>query len=280
MLPSLRSTADAHGLTAKKSLGQHFLFDSNITDKIVRLAGRLENQPVIEIGPGPGGLTRSLLRVSPSSLLVIEKDTDCLPILEQLSAVAPDVLRVVHEDALKVDMQALMKVHDVQPPVHIVANLPYNIGTELIVKWLEQPSLYSTITVMLQKEVVDRIVAKPHTKDYGRLAVLCQWLCDVEVVMDVPPEAFSPPPKVMSSVVQLRPLAAPRYPADQAVLQKLCQAVFSQRRKMLRRSMKMLTDAPEELLAEAAIDPTLRPEALSVENLCRLAQALKNHDSP
>jgi 16S rRNA (adenine1518-N6/adenine1519-N6)-dimethyltransferase len=253
---------------AKKSLGQHFLHDANITAKIVRLCGDISGLNVIEIGPGPGALTRAILAANPLSYTGIEKDERCIAPLQQMMAAQHGT--IIHTDALKFSIP-----NNVSAPRAIIANLPYNVGTEMLINWLHeisgQPSTYNFFTLMFQKEVVDRLVANPHTKDYGRLSILTQWLCEAEALFDLPPSAFLPPPKVTSTVVRLVPREMPA-PCSLPALEKLTAAAFGQRRKMLRASLKPL--GGEALLEKAGIDPTLRAENLSVEQFIALANLL------
>lgn len=271
-LPPLRDVIRDHDLAAKKQLGQNFLLDLNLTAKIARMAGDLPNCDVLEIGPGPGGLTRGLLAEGARHVLAIEKDPRCLPALHQIAAAHPGRLTVLEGDALKIDAAALLK-----PPVRIVANLPYNVGTELLVRWLTPdhwPPFWQSLTLMFQREVAERIVARPRSAHYGRLALLAQWRCDAQIVMSLPPEAFVPAPKVHSAVVHLTRLEAPRYPADGAVLSRLTAMAFNQRRKMLRSSLKGMGPGIEDNLLAAGIPPTARAEEIGLEQFCALARRL------
>ena len=271
-LPPLREVIATHGLSARKSLGQNFLLDLNLTAKIARAAGELGGADVLEVGPGPGGLTRGLLAEGARKVLAVEKDARCLPALQQIAGAYPGRLEVLQGDALEVDPLAHLS-----PPIKVVANLPYNVGTELLVRWLTPrtwPPVWQSLTLMFQKEVAQRIVAQPGGKAYGRLAVLAQWRCEVRVVMELPPEAFTPPPKVRSAVVHLTALPEPRYPADAGTLSKVVAAAFNQRRKMLRSSLKGLSPHIETLLENAGIAPTSRAEEVSVEKFCALARQL------
>jgi 16S rRNA (adenine1518-N6/adenine1519-N6)-dimethyltransferase len=272
-LPPLRDVIERHGLQAKKSLGQNFLLDLNLTGKVARAAGDLSQTTVIEVGPGPGGLTRALLMHGARRVVAIERDERCLAALAEVAAHYPDRLEVIPGDALKTDFAELAAGE----PVRIVANLPYNIGTELLVRWLTVPSwppFYSSLTLMFQREVAERIVAKPGTDSYGRLGVLAGWRTEARIAFDVPPQAFTPPPKVTSSVVHLVPRQNP-LPADVKTLGRVTEAAFGQRRKMLRQSLKSL--GGERLLEAAGIDGTRRAETLSVEEFVRLAGAI-GHD--
>ncbi len=271
-LRPLREVIAAHGLRAKKSLGQNFLLDLNLTAKIARQAGDLTACDVLEIGPGPGGLTRGLLAEGARKVLAVEKDVRCLPALEEIAAAHPGRLQVVQGDALRIDPLAHLT-----PPVRVVANLPYNVGTELLVRWLtpsDWPPFWQSLTLMFQREVAQRIVAEPGSKAYGRLAVLARWRADAQIVMDLPPEAFTPPPKVSSAVIHLTALPEPRYPADPEVLQRVTAAAFNQRRKMLRAALRGLAPNIVAVLQEAGIDPTARAETVSLEGFCALARAL------
>ncbi|MDX0626380.1 16S rRNA (adenine(1518)-N(6)/adenine(1519)-N(6))-dimethyltransferase RsmA [Sinorhizobium medicae] len=268
-LPPLRDVIQRHGLDAKKALGQNFLLDLNLTQKIARTAGPLEGVTVIEVGPGPGGLTRAILALGAKKVVAIERDPRCLPALAEIGAHYPERLDVVEGDALKVDFEALA-----DGPVRIIANLPYNVGTQLLVNWLlpgRWPPFWQSMTLMFQREVGLRIVASPDDDHYGRLGVLCGWRTKASLAFDVPPQAFTPPPKVTSTVVHLEPIEVP-IPCSPAVLEKVTQAAFGQRRKMLRQSLKPL--GGEALLAKAGIDPKRRAETLSVEEFCRLANCL------
>ncbi|MCD1620549.1 16S rRNA (adenine(1518)-N(6)/adenine(1519)-N(6))-dimethyltransferase RsmA [Salipiger marinus] len=271
-LPPLREVIASHGLSAKKSLGQNFLLDLNLTARIARAAGDLSGMDVLEVGPGPGGLTRGLLAEGARRVLAVEKDSRCLAALAEIAAAYPGRLEVISGDALEVDALAHLR-----PPIAICANLPYNVGTELLVRWLtprDWPPVWSTLTLMFQREVAERIVAQPGSKAYGRLALLVQWRCEARIVLSLPPEAFTPPPKVSSAVVHLKALPEPRYPADAAVLERLVAAAFNQRRKMLRAALKGLAPDIEARLEAAGIAPTERAEQVSLEQFCRLAREL------
>jgi len=272
-LPPLRETIGRHGLDARKSLGQHFLLDLNLTARIARTAGDLSAGTTIEIGPGPGGLTRSLLSEGAGRVVAVERDARCLAALAELADAYPDRLETRAGDALE------MPLADLGPaPRRVVANLPYNVSTALLANWLDEiagdPTVVETLVLMFQKEVADRLVARPGTKAYGRLSVLTQWLTRARVAFTVPREAFTPPPKIVSSVVKLDPRPAPLAPADPAVLRRVTAAAFNQRRKMLRGSLKAVSADPQALCAAAGIDPTARAEALGVADFCALARAL------
>ncbi|KAA9009377.1 16S rRNA (adenine(1518)-N(6)/adenine(1519)-N(6))-dimethyltransferase RsmA [Histidinibacterium aquaticum] len=272
-LPPLREVIARHGLSARKALGQNFLLDLNLTAKIARQAGDLTQADVLEIGPGPGGLTRGLLASGARHVVAVEKDPRCLPALQEIAEAYPGRLTVLQGDALEVDAFAHLT-----PPVKIAANLPYNVGTELLIRWLTPetwPPRWQTLTLMFQREVAQRIVARPGDKAYGRLAILSQWRADPRIVMDLPPGAFTPPPKVSSAVVHIEALPEPRYPADPAVLSRVVAAAFNQRRKMLRASLRGLAPDIEDRLREAGIAPTDRAEQIEIERFCALARLLQ-----
>ena len=274
-LPPLRAVVAAHGLSAKKTLGQNFLFDLNLTARIARAAGPLAEATIIEIGPGPGGLTRALLAEGAAHVIAIERDSRCLPALEEIAAHYPGRLEIVAADALSCDLPALV---DTRRPVRICANLPYNIATLLLTGWLESPHWppwFDRLVLMFQKEVALRIVATPAMRaDYGRLAVLANWRCMTRILFDVPAAAFTPPPKVTSSVIELVPRATP-LPCDVKLLSKITQAAFGQRRKMLRQSLKSLGVDPTALLEKAGIEPTKRAEEIDVEGFVALARGME-----
>ncbi len=270
-LPPLRDVIQRHGLDAKKSLGQNFLFDLNLTQKIARTAGPLEGVTVIEVGPGPGGLTCAILSLGAKKVIAVERDSRCMPALAEIQAHYPGRLEVIEGDALKTDFETLAPAGE---PVRIIANLPYNVGTQLLVNWLlpkAWPPFWLSMTLMFQKEVGQRIVAEEGDNHYGRLGVLAGWRTVAEMAFDVPPQAFSPPPKVTSTVVHVLPKDKPM-PCDVAKLEKVTEAAFGQRRKMLRQSVKAL--GGETLLEKAGIDPTRRAETLSVEEFVTLANSL------
>ena len=269
-LPPLRDVIQRHGLDAKKSLGQNFLLDLNLTQKVARTAGPLEDCTVIEVGPGPGGLTRAILALGAKRVIAVERDARCLPALAEIAAHYPGRLEVIEGDALKIDAAALAPGE----PVRIIANLPYNVGTQLLLNWLlpaHWPPFYLSLTLMFQREVALRIVADADDDHYGRLGVICGWRTDARMAFDIPPQAFTPPPKVTSTVVHLEPIAEPM-PCEAARLERVTQAAFGQRRKMLRQSLKPL--GGEALLAKAGIDPQRRAETLSVEEFVRLANLI------
>ncbi len=278
-LPPLREVVARHGLMAKKTLGQNFLFDLNLTGRIARAAGPLEGVTVIEVGPGPGGLTRALLAAGAAEVIAIERDERCLAALEEIAAHWPGRLRVVAGDALGADFAALAA--GAKGPVRICANLPYNIATPLLVRWLESepwPPWFDRLTLMFQREVALRIVATPETRaDYGRLGVLANWRCETRILFDVSPAAFTPPPKVTSSVVELIPRPAPA-PCRAATLSALTLAAFGQRRKMLRQSLKGFAAERRldlaQWLDEAGLEPTARAEEAPVSAFAALARAV------
>ncbi len=271
-LPPLRDVIAAHALSARKALGQNFLLDLNLTAKIARLAGDLTLCDVLEIGPGPGGLTRGLLAEGARKVLAIEKDPRCLPVLAEIATRYPGRLEVVEGDALQIDPLAHLAA-----PIRVAANLPYNVGTELLVRWLTPPvwpPFWQSLTLMFQREVAERIVALPGSKAYGRLSILANWRCDARIAMALPPEAFTPPPKVSSAVVHLTALPAPRYPANPKTLERVVAAAFNQRRKMLRAALKGKAPDIEDRLIAAGIKPTDRAEMVPLEAFCALARAL------
>jgi 16S rRNA (adenine1518-N6/adenine1519-N6)-dimethyltransferase len=269
-LPPLREVIARHGIAAKRNLGQNFILDLNLTRRIARAAGPLDAGSVIEIGPGPGGLTRALLEEGAAHVVAIERDRRCLAALGELGDAYPGRLELVEGDALKLDPAALTP-----EPRRIVANLPYNIATALLLRWLDRIGEYQSLTLMFQREVAERLVAQPRSPAYGRLSVIVQWLALPKILFDLPPRAFVPPPKVTSSVVSLRPRATPLAPAEKATLERLTAAAFGQRRKMLRSSLRTLGVPVEPLLATTGIAPTARAEELSVADFCALARALQ-----
>lgn len=273
-LPPLRAVIATHGLSARKSLGQNFLLDLNLTAKIARQVGDLNGCDVLEVGPGPGGLTRGLLAEGARRVLAIEKDPRCRPALDQIAAHYPGRLEVVEGDALRIDPMAWLT-----PPIRVAANLPYNIGTELLVRWLtppDWPPFWQSLTLMFQREVAARIVAPPGSKSYGRLSILANWRTEARQVMTLPPEAFTPPPKVASAVVHLSALPQPRFPARAATLERVVAAAFNQRRKMLRAALKSLSPEIEDHLRAAGIRPTDRAETVPLEAFCALARSLED----
>lgn len=271
-LPPLRDVVARDGLMARKALGQNFLFDLNLTGRIARAGGRLAGQTVVEVGPGPGGLTRALLLEGAAKVIVIERDERCLPALEEIAARWPGQLEIVLGDAMREDMQARLGGQ----PARIIANLPYNVGTALLVDWLTKPAWppwYSSLTLMFQREVAERIVADENdTANYGRLGVLCGWRTEARILFDVAPSAFVPPPKVTSSVVHLIPRTDP-LACDMRMLERVTQAAFGQRRKMLRQSLKPLGLDLPALFGATGIDETARAENVPVEGFVRLVNA-------
>ena len=271
-LPPLRDALAAHGILANKGFGQHFLLDLNITRKIARLAGPLDGCVTIEVGPGPGGLTRALLEAG-ARVVAVEKDPRFLPLLAELAQAAPGRLTVVQADALHVDERALADAVEPGAPVRIVANLPYNVGTPLLIKWLTGALLPQSMSLMFQKEVAQRIVAGVGSDAYGRLAVIAQAVAQAEIVMDLPARAFTPPPKVASAVARLDPRSDRPSDAVLKALQAVTHDAFGQRRKMLKSSLKAL--GGQALCEAAGIDPEVRAETVDVAGFLRLAEALK-----
>jgi 16S rRNA (adenine1518-N6/adenine1519-N6)-dimethyltransferase len=262
-LPTLRLLVESMDMQARKSLGQNFLFDLNLTQKIARSAGPLTGT-TIEIGPGPGGLTRALLLENAAHVIAIEKDRRARAVLSSLSLAAGDRLTLIEADALTSPIWALGNA-----PRRIIANLPFNIATTLLIQWLAHANCFDSMTLMFQREVAERITAHPGAANYGRLSVLTKWLADAEILFDVPASAFVPPPKITSSVVQIVPLANPRYPCSQHALELITRTAFGQRRKMLRSSLKKING--DSLLAEAGISPESRPQNIDIEGFCKLA---------
>ncbi len=273
LLPPLRDVIARHGLAAKKALGQNFLFDLNLTRRIARAAGPFEGISVIEVGPGPGGLTRALLMEGVERLTVIERDSRAIAALEEIAAAYPGRLTIAAGDALEVDYEALAGGR----PARIVANLPYNIATPLLTGWLTAknwPPFYDSLTLMFQKEVAERIVTRPGGKEFGRLSVLCQYRASVKKLFDVNRSAFTPPPKVTSSIVQFFPNPSPQPACRLELLERVTAAAFGQRRKMLRASLKGIFAEPEAVLGELGIDPEMRAEQIPVEAFARIAGQL------
>ena len=271
-LPPLREVISTHTLNAKKSLGQNFILDLNLTAKIARLAGSLDDHDILEIGPGPGGLTRGLLSEGARRVVVLEKDVRCMPALEEIKAAYRNKVQIFNADALEFDAR-----RHLTGPVRIVSNLPYNVGTELLIRWLtpgDWPPFWETLTLMFQKEVAERIIAAPGSKAYGRLSILAQWKANAKIVLALPPEAFSPPPKVHSAVVHMTALPEPRFPAPAKLLSSTVAMAFNQRRKMLRSSLKSASKDIEMVLRNAGLEPTARAEEISLEGFCALARGL------
>jgi 16S rRNA (adenine1518-N6/adenine1519-N6)-dimethyltransferase len=288
-LPPLREVIRRHGLTAKKSLGQNFLLDLNLTARIARAAGPLDAVAVVEIGPGPGGLTRALLAEGAREVIAVERDERTLAALSEIAEYYPGRLKVVTGDALEVDLRSHLDPIDEPrptsnhaalrlPATRIVANLPYNIATPLLIRWLRSepwPPWFDQLVLMFQREVAERIVASPGSKSYGRLSVMAQWRCETKILFDVAPSAFVPPPQVTSSVVRLLVRSRP-LPCDFGALERVTAAAFGQRRKMLRQSLKSLGTDPLPLLERAALAPTARAEEISVSGFVALAQQLQS----
>ncbi len=275
-LPPLREVIAAHGLSARKSLGQNFILDLNLTRRIAREAG-IAGSNVYEVGPGPGGLTRALFSEGAARVIAVERDRRALPALAEIAAGKRGQLDIVEADALGVNEPTLLAAHGLDLPVPVVANLPFNLGTALLIKWLstDWPPWWANLTLMFQKEVALRICAKAGDDSYGRLSVLAQWRSQPRILFDVSRQAFVPPPSVTSSVLRIDPLPAPRYDAELSDLEAVTAAAFGQRRKMLRGSLKTLTREPEALLEAAGIAGTTRPEELELAQFCALARALR-----
>lgn len=267
-LASLRAVINEFGLNPKKNLGQNFLLDQNITDKIVRASGLKAGEKVLEIGPGPGGLTRSILASDPAQLTVIEQDFRCIAALEQLKSIYNQIY-IINDDALKIKEEEI-----ILSKTRIIANLPYNIGTALLLKWLDKLELWSGFTLMFQKEVAERIIAKPGSKAYGRLSIICQLLCDIDLHFDLKPEVFFPPPKVTSSVISLIPKK--EIPSSNLIkkLQLVSKILFNQRRKMLRVTLKQIHPDISALISNTAISLTQRPEELTIAQFVLIANNL------
>ena len=271
-LPPLKDVISKYQLRAKKSLGQNFLLDLNLTSKIARCAGNLDQFDILEIGPGPGGLTRSLLHEGARKVVAIEKDSRCIEALEEIQATFPGRLKLLQGDALSTNA-----IEHLADPVRIIANLPYNIGTELLVRWLTSkiwPSFWQSMTLMFQKEVANRIVASPGSKAYGRLSVMSQWRCDTKIAFNVPATAFTPPPKVESTLVHFEALKEPKFPAEVEVLEFVVSKAFNQRRKMLRGALKGYFQNVEEGLLSIGVLPTKRAEDITVQEYCAMSQIL------
>ena len=266
-LPPLRTVIARYQLSARKSLGQNFLFDLNLTRRIARSAGTLAKGTCIEIGPGPGGLTRALLLEGASKVIAIERDRRAIQALQDLVEAADGRLRIIEADAMDVDLETLGDT-----PRRVIANLPYNVGTPMLLRWLKQAEAFESFTLMFQKEVAERISASPSTPQYGRLSIATRWRADVFPLFDIPPRAFTPAPKITSQVIRLQPLAKPLAEADPDLLEQVTTAAFSQRRKMLRASLKHYGGAA--FLETIGIDPTARPETLTIEDFCALARGV------
>ncbi len=268
-LPLLKTVINRFGLAPKKNLGQNFILDQSITDRIVKASGLIKGQDVLEIGPGPGGLTRSILAANPHKLIVIEQDERCIEALKELQ-LSYAQLEIISGDALHINIADL----DLNKP-KIIANLPYNIGTALLIKWLENISVWDSLTLMFQREVAQRIVAAPGGKDYGRLSVIAQLLCNVEMHFELGPEAFFPPPKVTSAVISLYPKLNQPNKELLNIVEKICKILFNQRRKMLRSTLKQLHPDIDSLITQTDIELTQRPEELSIEQFVSLAENYK-----
>lgn len=269
-LPPLREVIAGHGIAARKALGQHFLLDLNLTGRIARAAGDLRSVTVVEVGPGPGGLTRALIAQGAKRVIAIERDRRCIAALAELAQAFPGRLEVIAGDALAVDPVQLAS-----GPLKIVANLPFNIGTKLLLGWLAQARAFESLTLTFQKEVAERLIAAPGSRTYGRLSVATQWRCEVRRCFDIPPRAFVPPPRVSATVVLLVPRPAPVAEAEWPVLERVLWAAFGTRRKMLRTALKRLGVETEVLLERAGVDPAARAESLSAQEFCALARAFK-----
>ncbi len=267
-LPPLAVVVEKYDLTPNKSWGQNFIFDLNLTRKIARAANLSSNETIFEIGPGPGALTRALFMEGAEKIIAIEKDKRAITALSELVDICNGKLELVSDDALKVPINKMGIL-----PRRVVANLPYNIATQLLLNWLVTPDAFKAITVMVQKEVAMRICAKPGSPNYGRLSIIMQWLACTKMLFDIPASAFHPKPKVTSTLLEIIPRAQPLFPAKRQILEKITAQAFGQRRKMLRSSLKKV--GGDDLLLATNIDPTLRPENLSIEDFCRLAQAYK-----
>lgn len=275
-LPPLREVIAAHGLSARKALGQNFLLDLNLTRRIARAAGPLDGVTVYEVGPGPGGLTRALLMEGAARVIAVERDERCLAALADVAAAYPGRLEIVSGDALAVDEADIIRTRNISGPVRVAANLPYNVGSALLVKWLTQgawPPFWQSLTLMFQKEVAQRLIAQPGTKDYGRLSVLTQWRARPRILFDVSPRAFTPPPKVISAVVRIDPLTEPVAEARLEDLEAVTRAAFGHRRKMLRQSLKAIAPDAEDFVRRAGLDPEARAERLDVAQFAALARA-------
>jgi 16S rRNA (adenine1518-N6/adenine1519-N6)-dimethyltransferase len=270
MLPSTSALIKKYGLDAKKSLGQNFILDKNFTDKIARAAGDLSASEVLEIGPGPGSLTRSILDAGAKKLVVVEKDKRCLAVLAELQEFYGERLEIIEDDAMEIDDSEIFS----QNKFKIIANLPYNIGTALIFKWLKIADKISSMHLMLQKEVVERITAKPGERHYGRLAVMVNFLCHTKMLFTVNKSVFTPPPKVTSAIVEIIPRAKPVAEVEFSKLEKVVAAAFNQRRKMIKSALKSVFSDPEKILRNAGIKPELRAEEFTIEEFCQIARLL------
>jgi 16S rRNA (adenine1518-N6/adenine1519-N6)-dimethyltransferase len=275
-LPPLRDVIAAHGLAAKKSLGQNFLLDFNLTRKIARAAGPLDGAVIYEVGPGPGGLTRALLAEGAARVIGVERDRRCIAALEEIALACPGRLEIIPADAMALDERELLRERNISSPIRVAANLPYNVGTALLVKWLTAPAwppFWESLTLMFQREVAERIVSAPGSAEFGRLAVLAQWRARPKILFDVDRRAFTPSPSVTSALLRVEPLAEPQAPARLEDLERVSAAAFGQRRKMLRQSLKQLAPDAEARIREAGIDPQARPQDLAIPQFAALARA-------
>jgi 16S rRNA (adenine1518-N6/adenine1519-N6)-dimethyltransferase len=275
-LPPLREVIAAHGLTAKKSLGQNFLLDFNLTRKIARASGPLEGATIYEVGAGPGGLTRALLAEGAARVIAVERDKRCIAALEDIANAFPGRLEIISADAMTLDENELLRERNITMPLRVAANLPYNVGTALLIKWLTArawPPFWESLTLMFQREVAERIVAAPGSAEFGRLSVLAQWRTRPRILFDVDRRAFTPAPNVTSALLRIEPLAEPVAPARLEDLERLTAAAFGQRRKMLRQSLKQITPDAEPRIREAGIDPQSRPQDLDIHQFAALARA-------
>lgn len=272
-LPPLREVIAQYDLRAKKSLGQNFLMDLNLTDRIATAGGPVEGATILEIGPGPGGLTRSLLRAGAKKVIAIERDERCLAALSDIADCYPGKLTIIPGDALETDEAPLLASHTTQP-VKVIANLPYNIGSKLLIKWLMNeawPPWFSSLSLLFQKEVAERIAAPPNSKTYGRLSVMAGWRCKSRIAFDIPARAFTPAPKVTSSLVVVTPKAPAHEGVSPKAIEKIVAIAFGQRRKMIKSSLRGLEVSVDDLLRMADINPTVRAENIDVDGFCRLA---------
>ncbi len=270
-LPPLREVIEGQRLSARKSLGQNFILDLNITKRIASVAGPINGTTVLEIGPGPGGLTRALLEAGAGTVVAVEHDTRCISALKKIKDIVGERLIILNQDALHLDVKVLTEKYG---PLRVIANLPYNISTRLLLNWLKNIELFDGFVLMFQKEVADRLTAVPGSKSYGRLSVAAQWRCETRALFTLPPTVFVPPPKVYSTLVELIPRPKVLDDAEPAILERVVYGAFSQRRKMMRSSMKTIFSAPETALLAAGIAPTARAETVSIRQFCALARIL------
>ena len=272
MLPSVAKLASKHGIIPLKKYGQNFIFDESLCDKIVRVADITSNSDILEIGPGPAGLTRSILKAAPNSLSVVETDSRCLPLLKEIQGTYP-ALKIIHNDALKITLSEIKA----SAKLDIISNLPYNIGTQLLLNWINQIKHINSMTLMLQKEVVDRIISEPGKKSYGRLSIICQLVCNTKKSFDVSPKAFYPEPKIWSSIVHLTPKTDIPSKEILSILEKITLHAFAGRRKMIKSSLKNVAPNIEEILSNLGLNHNLRAENLSPNNYLQIAEMLKNN---